>query len=573
MKRRNLLTAISMAGPSAMPAAQAPAVPRRAARTTGPEPTAFFYDDGRHAAGLYQFAPPLTAADVTYSVDQLVASGIDTLFYSAGPEGGVVQYDSRVAAKWGDNVDVWSHEIFYRASRTLHQLIAGGIDPMKVLCGRSREKGILFLPTICVCIQGGDRKEDSGLGRKSNFAYDHPQYQVGPDRDPRASKPARFFGPARFSFLHQEVRQERFRICEELLTRYETDGIELDLSIDNNFGPFCKYGEVERLAPVLSRWIADLGAVARKAEQSQGRRKRIYARIPAVGVDGWNSIGFDVPAWVSRKLVDGLVCLTTYREMVDQDMDLAPVVKLTRDTGCRVLAGFDGNLGRQVESSPPAEMIWAAAANAYDRGADGFGLCEGMWAPNGWPWIAQDRDTLRLLGHPDLLAAANKVYRARSMARGATFAEGIFRARGPVLPRELAEGESLDVPFRVADRLDRLRAVDRVAAVRLRVRFANLEPSLNDVRVEFNGRALPDAMARTIDLHFHVIKPGPVNPYGYIYEYPLTPELYPQAGDNVVRVTLAKRDPKVRIPFAVHDVDCSIEYRLHRHFEQRPLEY
>ena len=114
-------------------------------------------------------------------MDQLVDAGVDTLFYSAGTEGGVVQYDSRVAAKWGDNVDVWTHEIFYRAARTLHQLLADGIDPMKVLCNRSHEKGLWFLPTVCVCIGGGERKVDAGLGRKSNFAYDHPQFQVGPD--------------------------------------------------------------------------------------------------------------------------------------------------------------------------------------------------------------------------------------------------------------------------------------------------------------------------------------------------------------------------------------------------------
>ncbi len=564
---------MGMAAPSALLAAQTAGASRQPMNSAGPEPKAFFYDDGRHAAGLYQFAPPLTAADVTYTVDQLVACGIDTLFYSAGPEGGVVQYDSRVAAKWGDNVDVWSHEIFYRASRTLHQLIADGVDPMKALCDRSREKGIFFFPVLCVCIQGGDRAKDLGLGRKSNFAYDHPQFQVGPDSDPRAAKPARFFGPERFSFLQEPVRQERFRICEELLTRYETDGIELDLAIDNEFGPFCKYSEVDRLAPVLTEWIAGIRAVARKAEQAQGRRKRIYARIPAVAADGWKRIGFDVPEWISRKLVDGFVCLSAYRNTVDQDMNLAPLLSLTRGTGCRVLAGFDGNLGRQVESGSTPEVIFAAAANAYERGADGFGLCEGMWAPNGWPWTAIDRDTLRLLGHPDLLASANKTYRARSMARGAVFKEGIFRVAGPMLPRDLAQGESIEVPLRVADRVDRAAAQGRLAAVRLRVRFANLEPSLNEVRVEFNGRILPDSMARKIDLHFHVIRQGPVNPYGYIYEYTLTPDQYPKPGDNAVRVTLVKRDPKLQIPFGVYDVDCSIEYRLHRHFEQHPLEY
>ena len=95
MTRRNILKTVGMAA---------------FAKPRDPEPKVFFYDDGRHAAGLYQFAPPLTAPDVAFTVDQLVAAGVDTLFYSAGPEGGVVQYDSRVAAKWGDNVDVCIHE-------------------------------------------------------------------------------------------------------------------------------------------------------------------------------------------------------------------------------------------------------------------------------------------------------------------------------------------------------------------------------------------------------------------------------------------------------------------------------
>lgn len=572
-----MLKAIGGAAPSTLLAAQSGAPRAGESRTPPgyrtPDPKVFFYDDGRHAAGLYQFAPPLAAADVTFTVDQLVEAGVDTLFYSAGPEGGVVQYDSRVAAKWGDNVDIWTHEIFYRAARTLHQLVADGLDPMKLLCDRSREKGIWFLPTVCVCIIGGDRKVDLGLGRKPDFVYNHPQFQVGPDDDPLAKNPARFFGPNRFNFLHKEVRDERFRICEELLTRYQTDGIELDLSIDNDFGPFCKFSEVGRLAPVLTQWIADLRAVASKAEQAQGRRKRIYVRIPAGPASSWGVVGFEVPTWVSRKLVDGLVCLTTHRGMLDQDIDPAAALAVTKGTECRVLAGFEGNLGRQLESAATPAMTWAAAANAYHRGVHGFGLCEGMWAPNGWPWVNEDYQTLRLLGHPDMLATADKTYRARSMARGSTFAKGLFPTAGSILPQVLKQGESVEVPLRIADDLPRWQALERVSAVRLRVRFSNLEPSLNEVRVEFNGRPLPDSLARKIDLHFHVVEAGPVNPYGYIYEFPLSPEFYPRQGDNRIKVTLVKRDPKLNIPFEVYDADCSIEYRVHRHFERKPLEY
>ena len=199
---------------------------------------------------------------------------------------------------------------------------------------------------------------------------------------------------------------------------------------------------------MLTKWMSDLRAVARKAEQVQGRRKRIYARIPATSPASWKAIGFAVPTWVSQKLVDGLVCLSTYRSMLDQDLDLTAARELTRGTECRVLAGFEGTLGRQLESSATGPMTWAAAANAYARGADGFGLCEGMWAPNGWPWVDEDYQTLRLLGHPDLLATAAKVYRVRSLARGTTLAPGLFPVSGPVLPSVLKEGEAIEVPLR-----------------------------------------------------------------------------------------------------------------------------
>ena len=260
--------------------------------------------------------------------------------------------------------------------------------------------------------------------------------------------------------------------------------------------------------------------------------------------------------------------------MLEHDVDVVTAVQITRGTSCRVLAGFEGGLGRQLESNATPPMTWAAAANAYDQGADGFGLCEGMWAPNGWPWIAEDYQTLRLLGHPDLLATADKVYRARSLARGASLPEvALFPNPSPVLPQSVLEGKSVAIPWRMADDLARWHALERIESVLLRVRFGNFEPDLNEVKVELNGRLLPESIVKKVDLHFRVIKPGAVGPYGYIYEYHLTSEFYPKPKENVVTVTLVKRDPKQKLPFEVYDVDCSIRYRLHRHFDRTPIEY
>jgi hypothetical protein len=570
MQRRHFLQTLGTAAVPAALAAQAagavssesPVVLTMRSR----EPRVFLFDDGRHAAGLYQFEPPLTPADFTFTVDQLVNSGVDTLIYSAGLEGGVVLYDSRVAQKWGDNVTQWTHLVWYRAARIVQQLVADGHDPLKLLADRCHEKGLWFVASNWVDVQGGDRETYGGQGRKSDFAYDHPQFQVGEDKDPRAQH----LSPTRFNLLHAEVRKERFLVFEEMLARYPTDGIELILAHPDVAGPYCRVSEVEQLAPVLTKWLGDLRDAARKAEQAQGCRKRIYVRIPA-DPSTWSFMGYDVPSWVSKKLVDGLICTTT-SGMVDQDLDLSRAVALTRRTECRVLAGFSDTLGRQLQQYATPPMIWAAAANAYDQGADGFGLIDEHWSPKGWPWSHDEYQTLRFLGHPDLLATAEKLYRVRSVGR-ANARPSRLPGAAPPLPRGLTEGESAEWTLRVADELAQWHKLGRVKAVLLRVRFTNFQPSADEVKIELNGRPLPDSGLEKSDLTYRLWQMGAINPYGYVFDYRLRPEDFPKQGRNVVKVTLVKRDAKLKLPFDVYDIDLSIRYRLHRHFEQAPIEY
>jgi len=529
------------------------------------EPRVFIFEDGRHAASLYQFESPITPADLTYNVDQLASSGLDTLIYFAGTEGGVVLYDSEVAQTWGDNVVKWTHSVWYRAGRNLRQLIADGCDPLQLLCERCERKGVWFIAGNWVNFQGADRETDGGLGRKSDFVFDHPHFQVGEEEDPRAQ----YVEPRRFSFLYPEVRQERFAVFEELLSRYPTDGIELDL-ID--FAPLCRFDEVEQLDPVLTGWIGDLRRVADRAESEQGRRKRIYARIPA-HPDAWNLLGYDVPAWVREGLVDGLICMSGQMEgAITQDLDLGAVADLVRDTQCRLLVGCSNLLGRQRHHYAPAPMIWAAAANAYSQGADGIGLANAHWGPNGWPWRSDEYHTLRLLGHPDMLATADKIYRVRSQS---SVGKSSHWMPGDELhlPRTLVEGEPVRVPLRISDDVARAHALGRIESICLRVRITAIEPSLNEVRVKLNEQQLPDSILQLNDLGYRLIGTGAVGPYGCVYEYHLTPAYFPRPGPNSVEVTLLHHDPDIDISFDVWDVDCAIRYRLHRNFRREPIDY
>ncbi len=565
MKRRKFVQMLGSTAPIAAVARSDAAVPDSNTVSRSGEPRVFVSDDGRHGAPLYQFAPTLEPNDYTFVLDQLVSSGVDTLIYFAGLEGGVAMYDSRVSQTWGDNVVKWKHPVWYRAARHLQQLLADGYDPLKLLCDRAQQKGIWMIAGNWIGLQGGERAVDEGYGRKSDFVFDNPKFQVGTDHDPRAE----YVDSARFSFLHAEVRRERFRVFEELLTRYETDGIELNLV---DFAPFCTFRQVNRLSELLTEWLRELRVVARSAEESQGRRKRIYARIPS-SPDAWTVLGYDVAAWVTEELVDGLICLPALMEdPMDQAADISAAVKLTRGTNCRVLAALNDTMGRQFERYATAPMTWAAAANAYDQGADGFGISNYHHSPNGWPWTAEEYEKFRLLGHPELLATADKLYRVRSMPGGSS---GGFWIPGvlPLLPQTLEEQKPIETQLRVADDLSRWEALGRVASVRLRVRLTDIEPSLNEIRIELNGRTLPDHMLKLTDLTYRLYELGAISPYGYVYEYDLPVDWYPKRGNNTVTVTLVTRDPKIDFKFQVFDIDCEVSYRVHRHFEPSPVGY
>ena len=567
MQRRAFLQNLGTTLPAGLISGTAVAT-AAASETTGNnaiEPRVFMFDDGRHAACLYQFEAPLSPADLEFNVDQLVDSGIDTLVYFAGVEGGVVLYDSEVAQTWGDNVETWTHPVWYRAGRNIQQLIKDGHDPLEVLVKRCNKKGIFFLASNWVNLVGGDRKTHGGLGRKCDFVYEHPEYQVGPEDDPRAE----YVSPERFSFLHAPVREYRFRMFAELLSRYTTDGIELNLLNDI---PFCPFRDAQALTPLMTDWLRGLRAVAEDAEKSQQRRKRIYVRIPSQP-DAWKILGYDVATWVREKLVDGLIVFPAAMEgALDQHADCSAAIELAHEHGCRVLAALTGLVGRQFEQYATQPMIWSAAANAYAQGADGFGLAQHHWTPNGWPWTAEDYQTLRLVGHPELLQTADKLYRANAAA-SQNPPERWLPGAEPALPQPLVEGQRVDIPLRVADRLADWHAEGKVAAVHLRIRITSIEPALNDVEIALNGNRLPEAALQLSDLIYRLHSGGAIGPYGYVYDYTLDPANYPRPGENVVSITLARKDPAVNLDFSLYDVDLEINYLPHRHFKAKPIRY
>ncbi len=565
MHRRKFLQAVGASAPAALPGT-VEASASAATDKPATEPRVLLYDDGRHASPLYQYAPPLTPDDFVITVDQLADSGVDMLVYAAGLEGGTQIYDSRVAQTWGDNVKQWTHPVWYRAGRHLKQLIDDGHDPLELICQRAHQQNLLLLAGNWISLQGADRATEAGRGRQSDFVFDHPRFEVGPEKDPRA----RYAHPRRFSFLHQAVRDERLAVFEEMLTRYATDGVEINLT---EFVPLCRFDEVDRLNPLLTEWLRRLRKTADRAAGDQGRAKRIYVRLPT-DIPTQQELGCDAATWIGDGLVDGLVCMNGMGEAgMTQCWSMEPLKHLVGDSACRLVAGFSNLLQSEFHRSPTQAMTWAAAANAWDDGADGFAVVDYHWTPNGWPLTAEDYQTLRVLGHPELLRFRDKDYRTPRLGRNQHEPVAWPRSMVDSLPKPLDEKRSVEVTLKIADDLRAAGRQQKVEGVRLRVRITNIEASLNDVRVELNGKRLPESILSLDDLIYRQHPLGAYGPYGFIYEFRLPEPLWPRRGENRVRVKLAEKDQGIDTNFHVSDIDLVIDYNPQRHLRENPVEY
>ena len=105
-----------------------------------------FYTDGRHSS-VYLYEPPMGAKQYLEPIDELVDLGIDTITYAVG-DCSVLLYATKVGERWGHNVDLTDHDIWWRAAHNARLMIEQGTDPLMLVCQRAQQRGFQFLPSL-----------------------------------------------------------------------------------------------------------------------------------------------------------------------------------------------------------------------------------------------------------------------------------------------------------------------------------------------------------------------------------------------------------------------------------------
>ena len=433
-----------------------------------------------------------------------------------------------------------------------------GNDPLRVICERGRELGILIYPSLFVQQGGRERAIESWIDEEvgteftrtagAGFVTEMTPLHIGAAGDLADDDPAANC----YDFKHQEVRDERSAVIEETLANYEVDGFELHLSYTPHyFHP----GEVEAGRATMTEWI---GSVYNTVKAS-GPDRELVVRIPA-SVDGCLSAGLDPVEWVRRGIVD--VIAAEHMRLVDPMADFRPLVEAANGSRCRVLAGLPAQVMSDRQGEASIEVVRAAACNYWAQGVDGLYLM-GWW--ESWPYDSRFYEKIREIPHPEVMAPKDKYYVIPNPSARPSDAGG----RATQLPAGLQVGTPASFDLTISDDLPRWDEMGRVLEVLLRFRLSG-STELDRVGFKLNGKDLPSNSMRKINELYRMKGPnkGGGGGSGYWYIFRLERDDWPVTGGNTLEVTLLERDPEVLLPARVHFVELEVRYLMGRSFHR-----
>ena len=507
-----------------------------------PKPRIMFYHDGRHPH-IYRYEPPMQKEEYQACIDELVGTPVEAVMFCLG-EGRTVLHDTKVGELLGHNVDKWDHLVFHRAHQNAKGLIEAGHDPLRIVCERAHEKGLLLYPTLLVQNFG----PEMASVRCSNFRWENRHLEIGARGDLDPDMP----WIDGLDFKHREVQDERFALIEETLNEYPVDGFELQL---NNYPRYFHPDEVEAGIEVMTDWIGRVHEAVKKS----GADRELVVRVPS-NIEDALSIGLDLEMWVKRGIVDAFIGEPfSAPHRIDPNTDFRPLAALVKGSAPRCIAAIHSHVDSDRLAEAPISMVRATACNYWEQGIDGLYLAQ--WFPH-WPYQADFYERLREIPYPDIMEAKDKYYYIPT--ENARPHEPWVSTK---LPIEMKVNRPITAKFTISDNLPRWDKGGRVHEVLLRVGIAGTT-ELDRLNFRLNGNRLPECMLRKINQMYRMS--GPRNRSGptYWFIFRLDRRYFPRQGKNELEVTLLERDTDVLGDVALRDVELELKYLMGRNFHR-----
>ena len=194
----------------------------------------------------------------------------------------------------------------------------------------------------------------------SKFWNDHPEWWVAPYRFITWSDRCLDYG-------QKEVRDYYMALVEEVLTRYDMDGLELDFM---RFLRYFRPGSQKEGTKILNDFVAQVRELARAAEKRLGHKIELAVRVPARPLIA-RAMSMDAIAWAKQGLVDMIVAQSPW-ESSDSDIPIELWKELLAGADVTLVVGFEDGVSayRPRREFTSIERNRGLALAALHRGAD-----------------------------------------------------------------------------------------------------------------------------------------------------------------------------------------------------------
>ena len=372
-----------------------------------------------------------------------------------------------------------------------------GIDLYRVWITRCREKKIS--PWLSMRMNDVHNTEDrdnfqhSTFWRKNVHLWREPNHEHG----------------SGLNYAYPEVHRYQMAFVQELLERYDPDGLELDwMRFPNHLTP----GKAREEGRFLTEFVREVRELTRDWSEKRGHPIRLGVRAP-VHPDAAAGVGLDAETWAREGLVDLIIATPFY---FSTDFDIPFEVWHERLRDCRprvtVIGGVESTCRPWISGVPVGntmDTLHGCAATGFSRGSDGMYLFNWMDA-NDWPVPAGDYKVLLRDG-----VSANVVAR-RPRRHPVCFRDTVPKemSRNEQLPADARTGRTFRIHIGPKPETAKVRAVAGLAK-RLRIADSDFEAELNGVKLdppaEFaNTKVLGGNPARAIQFACSVdaLRPG-----------------------------------------------------------------
>ena len=367
----------------------------------------------------------------------------------------------------------------------------------------------------------------------STWKREHPEYLLGKTGDWQKydeSDPRRRW--AALDFEIPDVRDYLISIIDDVLARYDIDGIEIDYLRNPLFFRPNRAGKpvTSEQVKILTGFQQRVRDVAYKHGNRRGRPILVATRVP-VTKRMCLHVGIDIEQWLEEDYLDLLTTAVGCHPFTNPTRDL---VELGHAHGVPVYPVIAESTTR-VADQRTIEHWCGAAANFWHAGADGVYLF------NTFP-TAPQHPHFTELGDPKKLARMSKIFvidKIRIVDGG--IAHAIMQSQ--ILPVELdPAGKSRRVILPVGDDVAGATKEGRLKQLTLRVQFQGRAPG-HKVDVRLNGDLLKSTKEDA--------KSGWVT-------YSADPSQY-RHGDNALALRMSDSPEKAQ-PVVVVSVELRVDY-------------